>query len=71
MKFKFWGVRGSVATGGSETARVGGNTSCLEVRCGKELLIFDSGTGIRYLGNALMKELPLYLIIPIRGISSL
>ncbi len=59
MKFKFWGVRGSVATGGNETAKVGGNTTCLEVRCGNDLLIFDSGTGIRYLGNTLMKELPL------------
>ena len=59
MKFKFWGVRGSIATGSVETAKVGGNTTCLEVRCGKNLLIFDSGTGIRYLGNALMKELPL------------
>ena len=59
MRFKFWGVRGSVASAGKETVRVGGNTTCLEVRCGKDLLIFDSGTGIRNLGISLMNELPL------------
>ena len=38
--------------------RVGGNTTCLEVRCGDELIIIDSGTGIRFLGNQLLKEMP-------------
>lgn len=36
--------------------RYGGNTSCLEVRCGKELLIFDAGTGLRPLGKKLAQE---------------
>lgn len=58
MKFRFWGVRGSIPSGGKDTARVGGNTTCLEVRCGDELIIIDSGTGIRYLGNQLLKEMP-------------
>ncbi len=53
---RFWGVRGSVACAGPETVRYGGNTSCLEIRCGGELLIFDAGTGIRYLGNTLANE---------------
>lgn len=35
--------------------RYGGNTSCLEVRCGDNLLIFDAGTGIRELGDKLMR----------------
>lgn len=47
---RFWGVRGSIPTPGAATARYGGNTSCLEVRCGDRLLIFDAGTGIRPLG---------------------
>ena len=47
---RFWGVRGSIPTPGAMTARYGGNTSCLEVRCGDRLLIFDAGTGIRPLG---------------------
>jgi phosphoribosyl 1,2-cyclic phosphodiesterase len=50
---RFWGVRGSIACSGPRTARYGGNTSSLEVRCGERLLLFDAGTGIRYLGNAL------------------
>jgi phosphoribosyl 1,2-cyclic phosphodiesterase len=50
---RFWGVRGSIACSGPRTARYGGNTSSLEVRCGEQLLLFDAGTGIRYLGKAL------------------
>jgi phosphoribosyl 1,2-cyclic phosphodiesterase len=50
---RFWGVRGSIACPGPEHRRYGGNTSCLEVRCGAHLLIFDAGTGLRYLGNNL------------------
>jgi phosphoribosyl 1,2-cyclic phosphodiesterase len=50
---KFWGVRGSIACPGPRTVRYGGNTSCLEVRCGGRLLIFDAGTGLRGLGNCL------------------
>lgn len=55
---KFWGVRGSVPSGNPETARVGGNTTCVEIRCEEELIIIDTGTGFRNLGAALMKELP-------------
>jgi phosphoribosyl 1,2-cyclic phosphodiesterase len=50
---RFWGVRGSIACAGPRTARYGGNTSSLEVRCGERLLLFDAGTGIRYLGKTL------------------
>jgi phosphoribosyl 1,2-cyclic phosphodiesterase len=35
---------------------VGGNTSCVEVRLGGQLIILDAGSGIRPLGLALMKE---------------
>ena len=34
----------------------GGNTTCVEVRCGEHLIILDMGTGLRRLGNALMQE---------------
>ncbi len=56
MIVRFWGTRGSIATPGPLTTRYGGNTSCVEVRCGKEILVFDAGTGIRELGLSLMKE---------------
>jgi phosphoribosyl 1,2-cyclic phosphodiesterase len=58
LRVRFWGVRGSIPTPGRDTVEVGGNTSCLEVRCGERLVIFDGGTGLRLLGNALMRELP-------------
>jgi phosphoribosyl 1,2-cyclic phosphodiesterase len=47
-------VRGSIACPGPETMRYGGNTSCLEVRCGRDLLILDAGTGLRALGQKLV-----------------
>jgi phosphoribosyl 1,2-cyclic phosphodiesterase len=47
FSLRFWGVRGSIACSGPRTVRYGGNTSCLEVRCGERLLIFDGGTGLR------------------------
>ncbi|HIN85131.1 MAG TPA: MBL fold metallo-hydrolase [Myxococcales bacterium] len=47
---RYWGVRGSVPTPGPTTARYGGNTTCLEVRCGNHLVIIDAGSGIRALG---------------------
>lgn len=56
FRVKFWGTRGSIATPGPETIRYGGNTACVEVRCGEDIIIFDCGTGIRELGIALAKE---------------
>jgi len=56
MDIRFWGVRGSIASPGSETASVGGNTSCIEVRCGEQRIVLDAGTGLRSLGNALLRE---------------
>jgi phosphoribosyl 1,2-cyclic phosphodiesterase len=49
-------VRGSIACPGEQYQRYGGNTSCLEVRCGEEMLIFDAGTGLRMLGERLAAE---------------
>lgn len=53
---RFWGVRGSVASPGRDTVVYGGNTPCVEVRCGGHLMIFDAGTGLRELGLALEAE---------------
>lgn len=55
---RFWGVRGSIACPGTAWAGYGGNTSCLEVRCGRHLFILDGGTGLRQLGEALRNETP-------------
>jgi phosphoribosyl 1,2-cyclic phosphodiesterase len=58
VSIKFWGVRGSIPCPGPETSRYGGNTSCVEVRCGDHLLIFDAGSGLRKLGEELVDSQP-------------
>ncbi len=55
----FWGVRGSIACSSPNVMKYGGNTASLEIRCGNRLLIFDAGSGIRYLGHALNNAHPL------------
>ena len=52
----FWGTRGSIAAPGPATTLYGGNTACVELRSGQDILIFDAGTGIRELGLALAQE---------------
>ncbi len=63
MQVRFWGVRGSIASAGQRTAQVGGNTSCVEVRAGGELIILDAGTGLRPLGEALPAPLSAHLFL--------
>ena len=55
---RFWGVRGSIPVPGHTTVEMGGNTTCVEIRAGSEIIIFDAGTGLRELGCELMAELP-------------
>lgn len=52
----FWGVRGSIPSPGPDTVRYGGNTTCLELRAGNEIIILDAGTGLRPLGRKLLSE---------------
>jgi len=57
MRVTFYGVRGSVPAPGPQTARYGGNTSCVEVRLAdNSTLALDAGTGLRQLGNKLINE---------------
>ena len=57
MQITFWGVRGSYPVPGAATVRYGGQTSCVEARSAKgECVIVDAGTGMRALGNKLMRE---------------
>ena len=54
MTVRLWGVRGSFPVPGTETARYGGNTSCIEVTApGVPTVVFDCGTGARKLGPTL------------------
>lgn len=54
MSVTFRGVRGSHAMPGPTTIRYGGNTTCVEVRAGDQLIILDAGTGIISLGKEMM-----------------
>ena len=53
---RFWGVRGSIACPGEDTAVYGGNTPCVEIRCGSRLFVFDAGTGLRNLGKSIAED---------------
>ena len=58
MKVRFWGVRGSIPCPGPQTQKYGGNSACIELRVGNDdrLVIIDAGSGIRQLGNYLMRH---------------
>ena len=47
---KFRGTRGSYPSAKLNYLKFGGNTACVEVRCGKQLVILDAGTGIIDIG---------------------
>ncbi len=55
MEIIFWGVRGSTPCADKKYMQFGGNTTCVQIKSDREenILILDSGTGIRNLGNAL------------------
>ena len=61
----FWGVRGSVPSPGPNTARYGGNTSCVSITVDNKILILDAGTGIRNLGSAIIgqPELEIFVVV--------
>ncbi|GEA11831.1 MBL fold metallo-hydrolase [Alteromonas sp. KUL49] len=65
MKLTFYGVRGSIPTPGKDFIRYGGNTACahLSLADGTDI-IFDAGTGIRLLGQELIKkDTPVYILL--------
>lgn len=53
---RFWGVRGSIPCPGPDYLGFGGNSSCVEIRCGAHVFVLDAGSGIRPLGTALTQE---------------
>ncbi len=55
-KVSFWGVRGTLPAPSPENIRYGGNTSCVSLEFPRgQLFVLDAGTGIRVLGNHLLK----------------
>jgi phosphoribosyl 1,2-cyclic phosphodiesterase len=57
VKITCWGARGSIAVSGKEYLTYGGDTTCLQVvaRSG-EILVLDSGSGVRRLGDQLLAQ---------------
>ena len=59
MLVRFWGVRGTIPVPGVDTIRTGGNTACVSViTSDQQVLIFDAGSGIRSMGQELMRDNP-------------
>ena len=57
MRVHFWGVRGTIPVPGPDTIRVGGNTACVAVHTSDQnLIIIDAGSGIRWLGQDLVRS---------------
>lgn len=58
MNVRFWGVRGSIPTPEPDRLHYGGNTTCLEIGTPEagEAVIIDCGSGIRALGDELLKR---------------
>lgn len=67
MRVSFYGVRGSTPAPGPETARYGGNTSCVDVRLADgTIVVLDAGTGMRKLGTTLREKAktdPVHLLL--------
>ncbi len=55
-KIQIWGVRGAAPAPEKEFMTYGGNTVCVSVTCGLNLIVFDAGSGLTVLGDILEKE---------------
>lgn len=57
MELRFWGVRGTFPVMGKAGGNFGGNTACASLKVDRgEVIVIDAGTGLKYLGDALLKE---------------
>ena len=56
MKLNFWGTRGSLPMNTPDHRIFGGNTSCVSIHHGKDMAIFDAGSGLAHLGAKLTTQ---------------
>jgi len=56
LDIRVWGARGTFPMPGVDALEFGGHTSCVEVRAGNRVMVFDAGSGIVPLGKSLMEE---------------
>jgi phosphoribosyl 1,2-cyclic phosphodiesterase len=56
IRVKIWGCRGSIACPAPTHLKYGGNTTSIEVDVGDQKILLDCGTGIRNLGQQMIKS---------------
>lgn len=57
VELGFWGVRGTLPVSGESSLRYGGNTSCVSLEFARgQYFIFDAGSGIKQLSDALVAQ---------------
>jgi ribonuclease BN (tRNA processing enzyme) len=56
FKVKFRGVRGSYTIANSDYLKFGGNTACVEINAGGNLIVLDAGSGLIDIGNELLQK---------------
>ncbi len=57
MYIKCWGSRGQIPVSGTEYNKYGGDTTCIQIVASSgDLVIIDAGSGIRHLGQKLLKD---------------
>ena len=57
---RVWGCRGSIPTPGEATVRYGGNTTCVEIRTGDEVVSIPMDGGVESLNVAMAGTLLLF-----------
>ena len=63
LEVEFWGTRGSIPSPGKNTVKYGGNATCVELILNDNtLIVFDAGTGIKNLGQKIIKKVFDFLI---------
>jgi len=56
MELFFWGTRGSLPMNTPNHRLFGGNTSCIGVNQGDDMVVFDGGSGLIHLGSDMIKS---------------
>lgn len=56
MNVTFWGVRGAIPTPQRENLYFGGETACVEVEAEGRRIVLDGGSGLRRLGNRMLRS---------------
>ena len=56
VSVSFWGVRGSIPCCSAEYTEYGGNTSCVQLDFDGRTVILDAGSGLRPLGDYLIRR---------------